>query len=121
MIKIFFDTAYDFGGIRLWITDRDHDGRVLRVAKPFTLVWADHDVEARPEPTIVLHQIEGTHIIRDFIAEAEKAGFKMPKVPEQGELAAVKYHLEDMRRLVFEPERVEYKVVKSDFGIGGTD
>lgn len=52
----------------------------------------------------------GTELLRKLIQAAEDLKGKS-EVPAQsflaGELASTKYHLEDMRKLVFEPPRIE--------------
>ncbi len=59
------------------------------------------------KPTLSLHGAKGKEFIQSFVNEAHRLGFQ---AEEQGkkieviknELVAVRYHLEDMRRLVFE-------------------
>lgn len=90
------------GGIHLWLLRKDLGKRQL--AK---LVWEDlPDEWLLPEPTFSSSQesIEDGFkpLVQSIIEQAESAGVISSSVKDKtDEIKAVKYHLEDMRKLVF--------------------
>lgn len=93
-----------FQGVNLWLIKQNPDGSEV-VVQPIDLTMV-HSLEPfveTPEPTIRFHGSEATQFLQGLVDGLVAAGFRPDelKVADQT-LAATKYHLEDMRKLVME-------------------
>lgn len=87
-------------GYRVTIFSNDLNSK--GVARPLTFVKVDEDTIIR-EDTLTLHFEEASALMD----ELWKAGVRPTDVGTPGELGAVKYHLEDMRKLVFDSQYIK--------------
>lgn len=93
-IMAYYDMAYDEYAIR--IEARYHHENKILLAKDLTL--EEVKLGSYPEPTLRLRPEAVQHLFNDLWMQ----GFR-PKdgTGNGGHLDAIKYHLEDMRKLVF--------------------
>lgn len=87
----------------------DRDNYISFVVEPINLILKRVERGQRIEqPSLVLHDsIEETEFIQSFLDEAWKLGFRPSETIKTEKelnsiLESVRYHLEDMRKLVFE-------------------
>ncbi|MBT9166730.1 MAG: hypothetical protein DDT19_00054 [Syntrophomonadaceae bacterium] len=73
------------------------------LAKPIELVFYEVEEGATlPEPTLKLSGREGKLLLQALAKALTEHGIKIGTADITGELKATQFHLEDMRRLVFE-------------------
>lgn len=108
-LRIYFDQQPWQDLVRVFIVGQT-EGKTF-VVKPMELIMETtaHDPANRMEPSL---QLQG-EFAREFLPALSDAlnasGFKGVESPDTSELKATKYHLEDMRKIVFEPnEPVTY-------------
>lgn len=92
---------YDGYSLMLW----GEDVNVIYRVKPLEFeIWNDH--EAVPEPTLFVSKKDirmGNNVLQELMNELWREGLRpADDVGSVGELKSTKYHLEDMRKLVFE-------------------
>lgn len=91
------------GGLNFLFLQHLTDGRIA-VGKPTSIDFQIIENENVPiEPTFIL----GTHVANDVLQSLAEELHKMgihakDDEPKKNELSAVKFHLEDMRKLVFD-------------------
>ena len=93
-------------GIDIYILQIDDKFKKMSVAKPVEFVFEVVEDETKVKPTIELGRFFADEFIKAWAEAAKEKGFK----PEedyimQGKLEATKYHLEDMRKIVFEDKK----------------
>ena len=105
MMRIIIREAWDRNGYNLWLMK---DGRI---AKPFAMEFGEQRDENSawmlPDPSLFIRREEFIQLRQSIASEALANGFTELVNPFRDQLSAVKYHLEDMRKLVFEPPRIE--------------
>lgn len=73
------------------------------VAKPVQLEYVEVDRGDAPEPTLALGEYESTPFLKAIVNECMEKGITPDVIePLKNVLDATKYHLEDMRKLVFQ-------------------
>ena len=94
----------DFAGLSIWFIKKE--GGSLTVVSPIdmtstTTVGPGFEM---PEPTIKMGDVGARQILQGLVQALVDAGYRPDELKAQDkELDATKFHLEDMRRLVFEP------------------
>lgn len=84
-------------GKRLYIVDVDQSGRVVAAAKPVDLVFEPVNSSKQVEPTFNFAWAMGDQLLyalKDALTDASLGH-------AQGELKAIKQHLDDMRSIAF--------------------
>lgn len=101
----------DFGGVAIWLVNQTVGKR--EVVRPIDLTITSElkpYLEA-PEPTFRLSGHQAEQFLQSLAEGLVLSGFKPDELKVANEtLRATKYHLEDMRKLVFE-ERVDEKPI----------
>ena len=92
-------------GVDIYIMQIDKFGKHISVAQPIEFVFKEvkKEDEFKIKPTIELGRFFADDFLKAWVEAAKEKGLK----PEedyimQGKLEATKYHLEDMRKIVFE-------------------
>ncbi len=105
MIKFFMEDRYDLNNsVQIWITEVDSNGRVMRIAEPFVLTWREYTQgQCKTPPTIELDRHDAAPLFDSLLQDLAKLGYKLEaeKVSD-GQLQALKLHLEDMRIITFD-------------------
>jgi len=103
-MKIFI-TANDWAdNYDIYITEEDVDGKRF-VVRPMILEFQEIISNQTYEPSIKISRVLGkeTNFLQALSDALSKCGYEPKSVEEnKGELKATKYHLEDMRKVVFE-------------------
>lgn len=110
MIKIGIDNSWAHGGVRFYVLERVPGGR-----HPFKITIEKLPAigsMVRMEPSLEVEPILAEEMIRALI-EALQEKDLLPKVTAtESELKATHYHLEDMRKLVFEANETQTHPIK---------
>lgn len=107
----------------LYLLEEDAHGNIIGVAKMVNFVFesVDQRIFPRPEPTFSFDAHHFDQFGKAMITALHKAGFIIPEIKEElskqkdkalqdsATLQATKFHLEDMRKLVFESPVVEVR------------
>jgi len=94
---------YGINGIEIYIFEDSHGRRY--VAKPVVLEFEEIKPSERVHPTLCIDPFRATEFLKSLAEALDKQGVKTENDYKiQGILEATKYHLEDMRRLVFKKE-----------------
>ncbi len=81
------------------------DDEGYRVAAPMELVWQEVEIDAPLEPTLTLMGRDAEALFQAFAETLDQSGYRPDSLAQmQGTMEAQKYHLEDMRKLVFKGE-----------------
>lgn len=73
-----------------------------QVVKPINLEIITLENSESSEATFTLPEYEGRELLKDLAEELDKNGIKTSKDAKmEGTLEATRYHLEDMRKLIF--------------------
>lgn len=83
----------------IWIVGEDAAGNRF-IAKPMELCFIPQEAGASAQPTMVFRGSMAREFFPAFHQAMIESGYLKPKKDES--IEAIKYHLEDMRRLVFE-------------------
>jgi hypothetical protein len=84
----------------MYLVDERPDGRYI--AQPVALVWEPLQEGAAPDPTMIFEHNRGEQFLKSMADELARAGFRADELKAKDtQVEAVKYHLEDMRKLVF--------------------
>jgi hypothetical protein len=83
----------------MWVVAEDANGK-RHIAKPIQLVFEEHNPSLVAEPTLTLSGQIGQTFLPALHTALTENGFGKSVKDESVE--AIKYHLEDMRALVFE-------------------
>lgn len=105
MMKVYIDNAPFQNCCRIWFIEETGTERLVLQwdGKFWKRVKADNGVEI--EPTLLIPFFWGMDFLKIFADAINNLGIKPDSVSiAEGELKAVKVHLEDMRRLVFRGE-----------------
>ena len=88
-------------GTKLYIAQEIDGYRYM--ARPVELVFDKMESSLLPEPTISFYLPGiGTDFLKSLAGELARMGFRADELKaKDSEMTAVKYHLEDMRNLVF--------------------
>ena len=101
MIRVELQSNPAFRGWDVWITKELSDGGI-KLAKPIELVFDDIDGGRCILPTMQFKGHDGGDFLSSFASGLERAGFKSNEFKQtHEEISAIKYHLEDMRKIVF--------------------
>ena len=95
----------DFG-YSIWVFDKDAATGQIRILHSLgAFEWKDHPTGDRlPKPLFSTSTRDGDIIFDKFIERLKEMGYGKDKLSiESGELKAMKEHLADMKKLVFEP------------------
>lgn len=101
-LRLIVRHAINRHGYNVWLL-RD-DGHAMRFAQPVEFTFGDpkDDSFLMPEPTLFL-PLQDFNMIADSVRNEMIANGLQPSAALlEGELKATKYHLNDMRRLVFD-------------------
>lgn len=91
-------------GTKLYILD-DRDDRLF-VAEPIELTFSEVDMTQELLPTMRFDRRSGERFLSSFADALARLGFRADELKaKDGELGALRYHLEDMRELVFKKMR----------------
>jgi len=104
MIKVKIEYDHAIAGMSLWIYDEDADGRIT-IVEPINLTLRKEYEPGviAPEPTIRFGRSDGNDFLNGLCNALVEAGFKPDEIKSHNkETEAIKYHLEDMRKLVFD-------------------
>lgn len=100
--KIYIEPA--FGTLNM-IFYEERNGKNY-VVEPIEFKLTEHKEGAPVNPTIKLPYHVSNEFLQSMAEEIEARGIRPSKVlPYESELSAIKYHLEDMRTLVFKKVR----------------
>lgn len=90
-----------FGGMHFLFYKEGIEGKHY-IVKPIEMFLEPRIEGTLMEPTLKMNDLEAREFLQSMVDQAEKLGIKSSKKPVlENELEAVKYHLEDMRTLVF--------------------
>ena len=100
-VAIQFDPR--FAGMSIWLWGENKKGRYHILPVNLTVQQLSPDEQGiAPEPTFRLTEPEGTEFLNSLVNALVEAGFKPNEVKAHDkEVSAIRYHLEDMRKLVF--------------------
>lgn len=101
-IKVYIDYQ-DYSGIaNVYIVDESLDGQ-KRIVKSVNLEFVSLESGVAVEPTFQLSPVFVKPFLQAFADICDKHGIRPEGKPVlENELTSVKYHLEDMRKLIFE-------------------
>jgi len=100
-LKVHIEHDARFRGTAIYLFGKDKDGEF--VIEPMDLVMRHFEEgEAIYRPTLVFSGRDGEEFLQSLAENLVCIGFKPDELKAKaGELSAVIYHLEDMRKLVF--------------------
>ena len=100
MIKVRIANNLQYAGTAITIVAKRADG--YHHVLPFDLTFAPLRLGEMTTPCLVVHEEEGDELLHALAQGLAEAGY-LPdiSIEKQHELDATKYHLEDMRSLVF--------------------
>lgn len=99
-MRLIIRQAWDRDAYQIWLM------KDKRIAKPFEIEFGEpqeSDAFELPPPSIWIRREDFTALRQSIASEALANGFTELVNPFKDQMTAIKYHLEDMRRLVFEP------------------
>ena len=89
-------------GTCVYFEQRKDDGTVL-IAKPIEIEWEDAIPGLYQQPTMVFDRYNGGHFLQSLAEGIIALGIQPDALQhKKDEVAAIREHLADMRRLVFE-------------------
>ena len=92
-------------GLDIWIGEETNG--IQMAAKPIELCFEPYDSGCDVKPTLSLSRGKGDDFLRALVNELVRCGYKPDEIKAiDKEIGAVKYHLEDMRKLVFKHEGI---------------
>lgn len=101
MIKIYLNPVPHACLLEMFFIDERSDGRRF-IGKP-TEIFFDEMIDGeRSKPTLVFDRLRGNEFLQSLANALAEVGYKVDISSEIGELKATKYHLEDLRKLVFD-------------------
>ncbi len=103
--KIYIQKGLDFDGISIWFIE-DLGGGQYSVAKPVDFTFVTHkDSDINTPPTIKLNSFFAQEFLHAWAEALKEEKISVEDTFNlEGQLQATKYHLEDMRKLVFGSE-----------------
>jgi hypothetical protein len=107
MIKLRLNLT-DLGNtLNLYFVKEDVQGRIIAIAEPVELVFRNVQPGSSTPSTIELEGFTGQAMLSSLAKEIELLGIKPEEESKlEGKLEATTYHLEDMRRLIFQTDFV---------------
>jgi len=97
-VSVSFNPA--FAGLDVWLYEDKADGRYVVEPMDFVVRKLDDRGAEYITPTFRFNEHSGTEFLNSFVNALVVAGFKPDEIKAHDkEVAAIKYHLEDMRRL----------------------
>lgn len=104
MITVSIDYDPSIRGTRIWVVDERQDGIYAFSRSDLKLKKVEPCEEL--EPTFVFNRRDGDDFLRELSNALVKAGYKPDELKANNQqVVAIKYHLEDMRKLVFEEKK----------------
>ena len=101
MIRVEIERDASIRGYDIWIT-RERPDSGIQLAKPIEFEFCDAEIGILEQPTIRLSGRNSDDFLRGFATALSASGFKVDELKNVNEqISAIKYHLEDMRALVF--------------------
>ena len=102
-IKVHIEHDPRFRGTAIYLYGKDNEGEF--VIEPMNLIQRHYKLgEALNQPTLVMDGLRGEEFLQSLCSELVRLGFKPDELKASNQqIDAIKYHLEDMRRIVFEP------------------
>ena len=100
-LKVHIEHEPTFRGTAIYLFGKDRDGEF--VVEPMELKLR-HYTPGDPldSPTLRFEGREGTAFLQALVQALVQIGFKPDEIKaSEGQISAIKYHLEDMRKLVF--------------------
>jgi len=99
-VKINYDEDWDV--VNVWFYERKDNG-YTEVVKPMNLIVQSMEIADKlPEPTLRLERGRATEFLQSLAEALVASGFKPDEIKVQNkQIEAMKYHLEDMRKIVF--------------------
>ncbi len=92
------DQLFHKDALAIWVTN--YNGNDALVAKPIELVFEPAPDGFRlPEPTIQMDSRKGFEMIQALLDALAENDFIQRKTKSQGQIEAMKQHLEDMREM----------------------
>jgi len=100
-LKVHIEHDPRFRGTAIYLYGRDKDGEF--VVEPVELVLRHYELgECLERPTFIFDGHNGEYFLQSLAQALVRIGFKPDELKvAEGEMSAIKYHLEDMRSLVF--------------------
>ena len=100
-LKVHIEHDARFRGTAIYLYGKDAQGEF--VIEPVDLVSRHFEAgEALDRPTLIFSGRDGEEFLQSLAENLVRIGFKPDELKAKaGELSAVTYHLEDMRKLVF--------------------
>lgn len=99
--KVLINKGPDFDGISIWLVE-DLGGGKFSVAKPIDFTFVTTEDTGNVKPTIKLNSYFAQEFLRAWGEALKKEKISIEDTFKlEGEINATKYHLEDMRKLVF--------------------
>ena len=103
-VTVHIDRQFDWGGLGIYIIGKDEGGRRF-VVKPLDMTFESLQ-EVTPggvvEPSIRMNEWQAKSFLDSLAGELVRLGYAPDAIKAKvGELESTKYHLEDMRKLVF--------------------
>lgn len=115
MIKIYIRQSDISRETNIYIFDEHPDWR-RSLAKPIELVFEPDEGGGKVvEPTLSIRDYPGNNFLQELSNALIEAGFRDKVMDNSGEIKRLENHLDDMRRIVFEP-RDEHVVVDGPHG-----
>ena len=100
-IKIAIEHDPAIRGTKIYIYNEKPDGSI-EIFKPVTLEAESLEPAEEAQPTLTFDRRMGDVFLREFANALIVAGYKPDEIKSHDkQVEAIKYHLEDMRRLVF--------------------
>ena len=100
-------------GIDIWFEKDGGDGKVL-IAKPLNIEFEEVNPYGYIEPTMMFDKHNGYEFLKSFATGIVECGIEIDAIKyKKDEMSAVKEHLADMRKLVFEGIPVNLTVKKA--------
>ena len=102
MIKVKIEYDYAIAGTSVYIYQENGDGSIT-LCEPLELTFTrDYDLSKLPEPTFRFNRKDGHDFLQGLAQALAENGFKPDELKAYDkQVEATKYHLEDMRSLVF--------------------
>ncbi len=96
-MKIYFEQKQWANETNVWITAEDKNGN-LHTVKPMEMIFESHEPSKQTGPSL---RFSG-HFSREFFPAFQEAIIEAGYSVKKPDVEALKNHLEDMRKLVFE-------------------
>jgi hypothetical protein len=104
---------FAYGGVGLWIYDDSREGRLgtIEVALPIELKYKEVDPNVvdpdLAHPTLTFGYLQSKGLLESLVQQLSSLGMKPESVQKQeGQIKAMQEHLNDMRMLVFNKEKL---------------